>query len=63
MDINIHYEYLKLKECILDYKIDWNNLSSNSNAISLLEKNICKINWDCLSENLNAIFFIGEKYR
>lgn len=35
--------------------IDWFYLSSNSNAISLLEANIDKINWNALARN-PAIF-------
>ena len=43
-------------------KIDWINLSSNPNAIHLLEQNIDKIYYECfeyLSENPNAIKY-GE---
>ena len=36
-------------------KINWNYLSSNKNAIHLLEQNIDKINWNYLSSNKNAI--------
>ena len=36
-------------------KINWDNLSNNQNAISLLKKNKNKINWSCLSLNKNAI--------
>ena len=32
-------------------KIDWYYLSSNPNAISILEQNLDKINWIQLSEN------------
>jgi len=43
-------------------KIDWYNLSSNPNAIHLLEKNLDKINWEQLSGNPNAIHLL-EKNR
>ena len=36
-------------------KINWNKLSGNPNAISILTRNIDKINWDKLSGNPNAI--------
>lgn len=36
-------------------KINWNYLSVNKNAISVLEKNPDRINWSCLSVNKNAI--------
>ena len=39
-------------------KIQWSNLSYNTNAIQLLEKNIDKINWYSLSANMNAISLI-----
>jgi len=40
---------------ILNKDINWYNLSSNPNAIHLLEQNIDKISWNALSENPNAI--------
>lgn len=43
------------------FEIDWEMLSENSNAISLLEKNPEKINWDNLSQNPNAIHLL-KKY-
>jgi hypothetical protein len=36
-------------------KIDWYNLSSNLNAIHLLEQNLDKVDWELLSKNPNAI--------
>ena len=36
-------------------KLDWNYLSSDPNAIELLEANPDKINWYYLSSNPNAI--------
>ena len=41
-------------------KINWNQLSSNSNAIELLKENKNKINWYLLSENTNAIELLKE---
>ena len=35
--------------------MNWNVLSENTNAISILEKNFDKINWWGLSKNPNAI--------
>jgi hypothetical protein len=54
--MDIHYEYLKLKEWTLKYENNWKNLSLNPNAISILESNIYIIDWDNLSLNPNAIF-------
>jgi hypothetical protein len=48
----------KLQNWIPYDKIDWCNLSSNSNAISLLENNIDKIDWIFLSCNENAIHLL-----
>jgi hypothetical protein len=47
----------KLLDWIDTNKLDWVNLSKNSNpnVISFLEKNPHKIDWKCLCENLNAI--------
>jgi hypothetical protein len=36
-------------------KIDWETLSSNQNAISLLENNLDKNDWSNLSRNENAV--------
>ena len=41
-------------------KIDWDNLSLNSNAISLLKENKDKIDWFNLSLNPNAIELLKE---
>ena len=41
-------------------KINWNILSFNENAISILEKNLDKINWYNLSENINAISILEK---
>ena len=47
---SIDYIYANNMSCI-----DWNILSSNSNAISLLKHHINKINWSRLSKNPGAI--------
>jgi len=41
-------------------KINWDYLSSNPNAIYLLEQNKDKINWHWLSENPNAIHLLEQ---
>jgi hypothetical protein len=48
-------EFYVLLDWIDDSKLDWFGLSSNPNAIYLLEKNPSKINWKELSPNPNAI--------
>ena len=60
-------EILPSKYVLLDWidkdKIDWDYLSSNSNAIDLLKKNQDKINWDYLSENPNAIDLLKNRIK
>jgi hypothetical protein len=46
---------MKLRDWIDQDKIDWDGLSSNPNAIHLLEKYPNKISWMMLSQNPNAI--------
>jgi len=41
-------------------KINWLCLSSNPNAIHLLEKNVDKIHWDELSLNPNAMMLLEK---
>ena len=41
-------------------KVNWSQLSSNANAIHLLEKNIDKVNWYNLSSNPNAIHLLEK---
>ena len=52
-------EILPTKYVLLDWidknKLNWEKLSSNPNAIDLLEENYDKINWHHLSSNPNAI--------
>ena len=47
--------FMKLREWVPTDKLHWTNLSSNPNAIHLLEKNLDKVNWEMLSGNPNAI--------
>ena len=42
---------MKILDWVLLDKIDWEILSSNPNAIHLLEQNIDKIDWNVLSLN------------
>jgi hypothetical protein len=42
-------------------KLNWTGLSSNPNAVGLLEQNLDKILWYALSKNENAIQLL-EKY-
>jgi hypothetical protein len=46
---------MKLRDWIDYDKLNWKILSSNPNAIELLEKNKNKIEYYCLSLNPNAI--------
>ncbi|MDB4352834.1 hypothetical protein OAA60_05345 [Porticoccaceae bacterium] len=39
-------------------KVHWHVLSTNPNAIHILEKNLNKVNWDALSMNHNAIHIL-----
>ena len=60
MDINNefqHQKFLILRNFIKENKdkIDWEQLSTNPNAIELLKENKDKINWISLSMNPNAI--------
>ncbi len=41
-------------------KVDWYQLSSNENAIYLLEKKLDKVNWSNLSANENAIHLLEK---
>jgi hypothetical protein len=40
--------------------VDWSQLSSNPNAIHLLEKNLDKVDWSQLSSNRNAIHLLEK---
>ena len=48
----------KLRDWIPIKKLSWTSLSTNPNAIHLLEQN--KINWYWLSENPNAIHLLEQ---
>ena len=52
--------FLKLKDWINKEGLSWDLLSTNPNAISLLEKNPDKINWIHLSGKSNAVHLISE---
>ena len=45
---------------IVNPKVSWANLSSNPNAIHLLEQNLDKVNWFYLSCNQNAIHLLSK---
>ena len=51
----MNYKVYTLLDWIDIKNLKFNYLSSNPNAINLLEQNQDKINWDNLSLNLNAI--------
>ena len=53
----------KLRDWIQLEKLDWEMLSSNPNAIHLLEQNPDKIDWNKLSWNPNAIHLLEKKSR
>jgi hypothetical protein len=53
-------EYYNLEE---RYKIDWNKLLQNPNAIDLLKENPKKINFNYLSANPNAIDLLKEQIK
>ena len=44
-------------------RLDWSELSRNSNAVSLLENNLDKIDWTELSRNSEAASLLGKKFR
>ncbi len=50
----------KLLDWIDIDKLNWQTLSSNPNAIHLLEQNPHKIDWFWLSENPNAIHLLEQ---
>ncbi len=50
----------KLRDWIDINKLDWQQLSSNPNAIDLLEKNQDKIYWFMLLQNPNAIHLLEK---
>ena len=56
--VNINPRFLKLLKWISIEKLNWDELSSNPNAIHILEKNLDKVDWHWLSSNPNAIHII-----
>ena len=56
----IDYTPYKLLDWIPLDKIDWDQLSFNPNATSLLEQNPDKIDWDYLSLNSKAIHLLEQ---
>ena len=47
----------------LDKRIDWNALSSNTNAIHILQDNLDKVDWEKLSRNPNAIELLRQNLK
>ncbi len=50
----------KFKSFIVVNKINWTILSSNINAINILEQNLDKVDWYELSKNINAIHILEK---
>ena len=57
--VNTNSRFLKLRKWISD-KVKWDTLSSNPNAIHIIEKNLDKVDWDELSSNPNAIHILEK---
>ena len=51
------FKYTNFEDWIDSKYINYKLLSSNPNAIHILEKNLDKVNWCHLSKNTNAIIF------
>ncbi len=51
----------KLRDWIDESKLDWYGLSSNPNAMYLLEENIDKIDWCELSHNTSAVHLLESE--
>ena len=62
-NLNNINNFYKLHKWIDINKLSWYNLSSNPNAIYLLEKNIDKINWTNLSGNPSIFTYDYEKMK
>ena len=56
------FKVYKLKSWIDKSKLDWDCLTLNPNAITLLEKNFDRIDWNYLSSNINAIHLIEQNF-
>jgi hypothetical protein len=52
--------WINMDQLQMTHKVCWNNLSSNPNAIHILENNFDKIDWDKLSGNPNAIHILEK---
>ena len=53
---------MQLRQPFLDHidKLDWKELSSNPNAVLLLEQNLDKIDWTWLVFNSNAVHILEQ---
>ena len=49
MMLSVNPKFLKLRTWIPINEVDWIKLSTNPNAIHILEKNLDKVYWDLLS--------------
>ena len=58
--MSLNKPILKLRDWIDINDLDWDMLSLNKNAISIIEENPAKINWAYLSYNKNAISLLKE---
>ena len=58
--VNYNPKFLKLKKWIPIDRVNWYRLSSNPNAIHILEKNLDKVDWSELSLNPNAIHMLEK---
>ena len=61
--MNININMFKLLDWIDINKINWDNLSLNSNAMELLKKNQDKINWFFFSQNPNIFTYDYKKMK
>ena len=53
-------KYIKLRDWIPLDKLNWSMLSSNPNAIHIIEKNLDKVDWISLSINPNIFVYDYE---
>ena len=58
--VDYAWDYTDFKDFVDIKKIKWDYLSSNPNAIRILEKNLDKVNWHWLSQNPNAIHILEK---
>ena len=52
------YDIVQGNNYLSEYRLYWNFLSMNPNAIHILQNNINKVNWNYLSKNINAIHIL-----